>query len=208
MGNKFFSQEFQSVLWETINQIQRNSDVELVVVVRDQAAPYKEIPLYWGVLGALLAHVYLVFKAPAFSDFVAYIGPFLAFGVFWIIGKIPMVQRLCLPLAQQQHNVEIMARALFHKGGIRHTHAKTGILIYCSLLEKMTLILPDRGVELAIPSEEWQTIRTQLKNIFRHTHPEKALLKALKEIQPVFNCYLPRHTNHINELPDNLEITL
>ncbi len=206
--HKDFNQDFKTRLWEVTANIERNSQVEMVVIIRSRAADYHHIPLFWGLIGAWLAHSYLMFVPTVFDDLTIYLGPLLAFMLLWLIGKIPSVQRLCLSKRRRQKNVEIMGRALFQKGGIQHTQAKIGVLVYCSLLEKSVLVLPDRGVELAIPPEEWQALCGRLQAIFKASSSEKALLMALTDAQPIFNCYLPPIANDVNELPNNMEITL
>ncbi|MCX7086889.1 MAG: hypothetical protein NTV00_02425 [Methylococcales bacterium] len=206
--HKNFNQHFQTRLWEVIADIERQSHVEVVVVIRSRAADYQDIPLYWGFAGAWLIHTYLMFIPTLFDDLTLYIGPLLAFMLFWLLGKIPSVQRLCVSKKRLQKNVEIMARALFQKGGMHHTQAKIGILIYCSLLEKTTFVLPDRGAEHAVPAEEWQLLRRHLQAIFATANPDAALLEQLAATQALFNRYLPPVDNDLNELPDNLDITL
>ena len=101
-----------------------------------------------------------------------------------------------------------MARAIFQKGGINHTRAKTGVLIYCSFLEQSVYILPDRGIEMAIPHEEWQSLRQEFNLIFADKKPTDALLNALLKTRLLFGRYLPARADNINELPNNLDIAL
>jgi putative membrane protein len=104
--------------------------------------------------------------------------------------------------------VEIMARALFQKGGLHHTSTEVGTLIYVSLLEKMVYILADRGAQLAIPEEEWQKIKTDLQSIFKEKQPTEAFLQALEKCKTTFNHYIPALENNLNELPNDLKIEL
>lgn len=200
--------DFQTHLWQTIASIEHFSQVEVVVIVKDRSAEYPEIPWVLGTLGAWVTHTYLIFSPIVFYDLAIYFGPIVAFIFFSFLGLIPHIQRICVSKRRQQKSAEITARALFQKAGIQHTQAKIGVLVYCSLLEKTTVVLADRGAELAIPPDDWQKIRQRLQAIFKTRDPKSSLLQALKECQSVFAQYLPADANNVNELPDNLDIRL
>lgn len=206
--HKDFNHDFQTHLAETIASIEQQSQVELVVIIRNRAAEYPDIPLIWGLFVSCLTHTYLMLAPTLFNDLEIYLGPIVGFALGWCCAKHPTLQRLSLTPQRREKNVEIRARALFQKGGIHHTQAKIGVLIFCSLLEKSCFIVADRGAELALPPAEWQHLRSQLQSIFSATQPANALLKALTAFQPIFNRYLPPIANDLNELPDNLEIDL
>lgn len=203
-----FNQEFQTHLCEVVATLESQSQVEIVVIIRDRAENYVDIPLWWGIGGAFLAHSYLMFAPEFFYDVVIYFGPVVAFIGCWLLAKLPALQRLSLSRARKQKSVERLARALFQKGGIHHTQAKIGVLIYCSLLEQHSFVVADRGAELAIPAAEWQDMQQQLQQIYHSDTPGSTLLTTLSAMQPIFSRYLPPVAQDINELPDNLEINL
>jgi len=200
--------EFQTRLWEAVNAIEQDSRVEVVVVIRPRSEHYRDIALLWGIVAAWLSFTYLMFAPELFEDWLIYDAPLFAFVVGYLIANIPCLTRLSIPQARLRRNVEIIARALFQKGGIQHTRAKTGVLIYCSWLEKMVYILPDRGAEMALPAEEWQTLRAGLQSVFSGGKPRERLLEQLHQARPLFNRYLPPVARDMNELPDNVEIDL
>ncbi|MDP3334774.1 MAG: hypothetical protein Q8S55_22730, partial [Methylococcaceae bacterium] len=132
-----------------------------------------------------------------------------AFGLGMLLGIVlPMMQRLLAGKQRKQRNVEIMARALFQKGGLHHTSTKVGTLIYVSLLEKMVYIVADRGAQMAIPDTEWQAINSRLASIFNAKNPAEALLTELAQCRHIFHQYIPALENNSNELPDDLSIDL
>jgi putative membrane protein len=149
-----------------------------------------------------------MFAPDYFENWLVYYLPLLAFLVSFGIAHHPVVIRLCSKQAVRQKNVEILARALFQKGGIHHTRAKTGMLIFCSNLEKICYLLPDRGVEMAIPADEWQILRQDFQGIYADKNPYAALITQLNSSTAVFSRYLPAQENDINELPDALDIQL
>jgi putative membrane protein len=199
---------FQTRLSDAVRNIEQVSQVEIVVIVRSRSADYRESALTWGLFGALLSFTYLMFAPDLFTDEFIYCLTILGFAFSYTLARIPWCIRLSVKKERLQKNVEIMARALFQKGGIQHTQAKIGLLIYCSLLEKTVYLLPDRGVAMALPLEEWQKIQNDLQTIFADKNPSEALLLQLQLLPPLFAHYLPVLPNDINELPDNMEIDL
>ncbi|MGH8556307.1 MAG: TPM domain-containing protein [Methylococcales bacterium] len=202
------TEEFQTRLWEAVQAIEQNSQVEIVVITRARSDPYLDIPLIWGIVGALLSFSYLMFAPALFEDWLIYGAPVAGFALAYAIASIPLVTRLSATQRRRMKNVEIVARALFQKGGIQHTLAKTGLLIYCSKLEKIVYLVPDRGVEMALPAEEWRKLRAEFQSMFTNKNPNEALVRLLHYSKAVFNRYLPPLENDINELPDTMEIDL
>ena len=205
---KSLTTPFQTQLWEAIKFIERNSQAEVVVVIRSHAANYHAIPLAWGAFSAWLMHTYLVFTPEFFADWWIYCAPMLVFSLAYGLAHLPWIIRLSCRHSSLQKNVEIMARALFQKGGIHQTQAKIGLLIYCSELEKLVYLLPDSGLEIALPAKEWQNLRTEFQQIYNSRTPNAALLTQLNKTAEIFSHYLPAQANDINELPDDMEIDL
>jgi len=205
----YFDQAFKTTLWETIADIENHSLVELVVVVKSRSERYADIPFLWGSALAFITFTFMMFAPIVFGDYALYIAPIIAFFIGLLSARLfPPAQWLLISKKRRRRSVEIMARAFFQKGGLRHTQEKIGILIYCSLFEQMVYLLPDRGAEMAIPAEEWEQITQGFQQIFQERNPAQALLTHLTTCQPVFSRYIPPVDHDINELPDDVEIDL
>ena len=205
---KELTTDFQTRLWDAIKSIEQASQAEVVVVLRACSDTYPAVPLVWGITAAWLTHTSMIYAPDFFENWLVYYVPIFAFALSYAFAHLPAIKRLCTKKSTLQKNVEIMARAIFQKGGINHTRAKTGVLIYCSFLEQSVYILPDRGIEMAIPHEEWQSLRQEFKLIFAGKKPTDALLNALLKTRLLFGRYLPARADNINELPNNLDIAL
>jgi putative membrane protein len=205
---KELTTDFQTRLWEAVKSIEQVSQAEVIVVLRASSHSYQDIPLVWGICAAWISHTYMIYTPDFFENWLIYYIPIFAFAFSYAFACLPAIKRLCSKKSTLQKNVEIMARAIFQKGGIHHTRAKTGVLIYCSFLEQSVYILPDRGIEMAIPHEEWQNLRQEFNLIFACKRPTDALLKELHKTRLLFGRYLPTRPGDINELPDVREIDL
>lgn len=200
--------DFQNQLWDAVKAIEQQSQAEVVVVFRERSGDYSSIPLLWGLLSAWMAHTYLMYAPAFFENWLVYFGPIIAFLQSYGLALLPTIKRLSVRKTALDKNVEVMGRAIFQKGGIHHTRDKIGVLIYCSWLEQRFFVLPDREVELAIPAEEWNTLRQTLNDTFSSKSPPDALLTVLGKTAAVFGRYLPIQEDDINDLPDQMEIDL
>ncbi len=206
---KKFSEAFHTRLWDAISEIEDNSLIEVVVIIKPRSAHYDQPQWQWGALIGILAYTYLMFTPTEFDYRLIYAATIIFFMAGFFVGKhITPLRRLFISKRRMRRQVEVMGRGLFQKGGIRHTNAKIGTLIYVSMFEKLTLVLPDRGAENAIPAEKWDEIDAGFQSIFTADDPGDALIEQLAKCRPIFARYIPPVENDINELPDNMEVDL
>lgn len=206
---KRFDEKFKTRLYDTIADIENNSLVEVVMIIRARAARYSDMPLLWGIAFAVTGFSLVMFLPSPFHDLMIFGVPLLSFLTgYALVSFLDPLRRLFIPRKRLLRNVELLGRATFQKGGIHHTSQKTGVLIFVSLFEREVLVLPDRGAETSMPPEEWETIQTGFKACFEQPELTNALLKCLEDCKPIFANYIPPVENDINELPDNLEVDI
>jgi len=207
--SNYFKEETRSKIGRVISQIESQSHVELVVIIKSRVHGYSEFPLAIGSALAFVALTYFRFSHEFYDDWVVYIGIIFSFVMGAVlVGGIPMLLRLVVGQKRLEKSAEIMARACFQKGGIHHTRDKTGVLIFIAVWERQIVIIPDRGVESAIPPGEWKKIQQSFRGVFQANNPSHSLLEKLEGLQTLFSRYVPQVEGDINELPDNLEIDL
>ncbi len=206
---KRFDENFRSKLFDTIKKIEDSSLVEIVVIIKPASGKYRDVPVWSGVVFAILLYTFFMFSHIEFDVYLIYAFTILAFFLAWsIVAATNFIQKIFVKKSRKQTNVEIKARAIFQKGGIRFTQERIGVLFYVSLLEKMVFILPDRGAEHSIPDEEWKNMHSDFQTIFKADDIAAELLHKLDNWQPVFAKYIPPVENDINELPDDMEVNL
>jgi putative membrane protein len=188
---KFTHPDFQTRLGKLIAELEQALHIEVVVLIKPRSANYDDVPLGLGANLSMIMFSYLFLVDNSFDSYLVYFMTLSAFGLGMLLGIVlPMIQRLLAGKKRKQRkqrNVEIMARALFQKGGLHHTSTKVGTLIYVSLLEKMVYIVADRGAQMAIPDTEWQAINSRLASIFNAKNPAEALLTELAQCKDIFH---------------------
>jgi putative membrane protein len=209
MMKKFNHPDFQAQLGKLIAELEQSSQIEVVVLIKQSSAVYEDVLIGLGAITSLLTFSYLFYVDTHFNDYFIYLITLASFGAGILLGLVlPFTQRLLTGKKRQERNVEIMARALFQKGGLHHTSTKVGTLIYLSLLEKKVYIVADRGAQMAIPEQEWQKITQDLQSVFKAKNPPESLLKELEKCKNTFSRYIPALENNVNELPNDLQIDL
>lgn len=207
--SNYFNDDVRLNIGRVISEIESQSHVELVVLIKSRVHGYAEYPLAIGASLAFVALSYFRFSNDFYEDWVVYAGTILSFVLGAVLcGGIPSLLRLMVGKKRLEKSVEIMARACFQKGGIHHTQDKTGVLIFIAVWERQIVIIPDRGVQLAIPHQKWKHIEQDFKRVFQSRNPAKELIAKLEGMLTVFSQYIPQVEGDINELPDNLEIDL
>ncbi len=206
---KYFNEEYRTRLYKTIELLENNSLVEIVVIAKERSNNYRDVALIFAFVLMSLVFTLLMFLPIDFTTGLVYFATLLTFFLsFTIVSYLPALKRMLLKKEKMRKTAEITGRAIFQKGGIRFTDQKIGILIYVSDFEQTVCVLADRGAETSIPEEDWQMINKGFDEIYTKLNPATALLDHLESLKDTFNQYIPPIENDINELPDDLEVEL
>ncbi len=204
-----FDEKFKTKLYQTIEDIENNSLVEVVAMIKANSGNYRDVSFFTGAVVLFLAYTYFMFAPTIFDVYLIYFMTIIAFVIgFALVEFIPPIKKVLSGKKRKEKNVEVYSRAIFQKGGMRHTKEKIGVLIYVSLFEKKIKIVADRGAKTMVPAEEWDKIKTDFQEVFNASDFQTAFLEKLKNCQTIFSKYIPPVEDDINELPDDLDIDL
>ncbi len=206
---KRFNDDFKSHLYETIEEIENNSLVEIVAIFKSKSGNYKDISLWFAVAFMFVTASFLMFSPIEFNVYMIFLFTFISFIIGFLFAELlKPFKRLFISKKRIRKNIELYSRAVFQKGGIRFTNEKIGVLIYVSLFEKKVEIIADRGALTAVPDELWEQINNNFNTIFSFGDVPNAFIKELKRTKAIFAEYILPIENDINELPDDLEVDL
>lgn len=204
---KYFNDDFKQKLYETIEDIENHSLVETVAVIKSHTAKYRDVSLWFAFAFMAVLFTFFMFSPIEFDVYLIYLFTVLSFPfAFLLMELFPAFKRLFIRNSRLKRQAEIMARAVFQKGGLRFTEEKIGVLFFAALFERIVFIIPDRGAETAVPEEDWENMRREFQNIFRSSDSGEAFLDVLRKTKPVFAEYIPPVPDDINELPDDLDV--
>ena len=134
---KRFNESFKTRLYETIETIENNSLVEIVVIIKPQSDRYQAASLKFGITFLILVYSFLMFSHFKFDVFLIYAFSIFSFFIAYVVAElVPALKKLFINKKHLIKQSEIIGRAIFQKGGIRFTNDRIGVLYYVSLFEK------------------------------------------------------------------------
>ena len=208
MSRKKFDSAASETLAKAVREIERNTDAEIVIVVRGRSGTYRHADYLCGAAVAVVGLIFVLFSPFEFHTYwvpIDVIGLFIA-GAF-VCSRTDFVRRLLTTRKFRAQTVRTGAAAMFYEAGIANTSAENGLLIYLSILERRLEVIADRGILKAVPALKWNNAVFELKQVGRN--PESAtLVKALDELGALLAQYLPATGENPNELPDGPRIEL
>jgi len=92
--------------------------------------------------------------------------------------------------AQRRDAVERRARTAFYDLGIHDTRAKTGILVFVSVLEKQATVVADAAVRTQLPEERWSHLEDIVAGAFARKQAVDGLLRAVEYAGELLEEYL------------------
>src|SRR5205809_2764811 len=203
-----FDQASSDLLARAVRDIEKDTDAEIVIVVRGRSGNYRHADYLCGAILALIGLIFVLFSPFEFHTYWVPIDVVLLFvtGAF-LSSRSDMIRRLLLAKKFRAQAARNGAAAMFYEAGIANTHAENGVLIYLSLLERRLEVIADRGILKAVPAMEWNHAVFDLKQVAKKADPDK-LCEALRNLGCVLAECVPATGENLNELADGPRIEL
>jgi putative membrane protein len=203
-----FDKDASEAITAAVREIEKQTDAELVIVIRGRSGPYRHADYLCGSLLAFVGLLFFIFSPFLIPAWLVPIEVILLFtlGAF-VCSRWHLLRRLLTSKKFRTNAARQGAAAMFYEAGIANTRAENGLLIYVSLLEQQIEIFADRGVLQAMPPLEWNTSIHELKNMATDCQPDK-LVASLKNLGKVLAAHMPATGENPNELVDGPRIEL
>jgi putative membrane protein len=200
----FLRTDGKRALLEAVAQIEGGSAAEVVIAVRAKSGRYLHADLLGGLLTGWLGLAFLMLSEQEFT-YASILGDPLLCGALGalLVSRVPRLRRWLSSRRWQREAVASAARAFFVQRGITETRDRSGLLVYFSQLEAEVELVPDRGLQRAVPAAEWDTLRARLREAVRAGQGTKAA-EALRAFAPIAARALPRRADDTNELDDEV----
>lgn len=202
-----FDVSFRNDLRKKVEAVEADSGTELVVAILPRTSWYLEYYLGLGAGLALLVLTVMMFIP--FEIWYVYIY-FETLGVGVLGGGLPWLIR---PLLRWlvgkrmiQQRTDRRARTIFQQAQIYETRDRVGVLVALFWLERVAIVMPDKGVVQMVPPDELEALQTRLQKVFTADDPPVDILLALDAVRDTFSKYVPKEAHPVNELPDDLWI--
>jgi putative membrane protein len=221
------SPEDRQRIAQAVAQAETKTSGEVCCVLTEEASEYREVPLAWAALAALVlppAALAFGFRPLALSEMVSGWAAeqsshaareiFLALGSYAIaqailfaavvlVVSIPAVRRLMTPSFAKRHRVRRMARHHFATLVARLAEGAY-VMIYVSRFDRMVEIVVSESTGKACDDATWHKAASMLSNALGRDQAGEGFVAAIGICGDELAKHFPPGAAHENRLPDTL----
>lgn len=183
-----------------VREVEAGTSAELVVVIAGASSSYRGV-IGWALgVPALVATAFFCWSPWVFDDAWIPVDVLVASAaVAGLVGTSFQARRALTPRREQARCVGLAADAAFWQEAVHATKARTGILVYVSLLERSVVVRADLAVAASVPAAAWNAA---VKGIEAPYSTPDAFSAAFRALGAVLATHLPRAHDDENESPD------
>jgi len=188
-----------------IRDIETATSAEVVVAVRPTSGHYRHTDYAVGFALSFVALLVFLFDSHEFSIDWMPVDTLAAFALGAATSSfLPPLRRLLTSRKLIRKNVATAARATFVDLGIARTAGRSGILVFVSMFERRVEIVSDIGIDVAVLGPAFADAVHALGGSLSGSQRFPRFVQALRSLGPILAQALPRRTDDVNELPDEL----
>ncbi|PVY78438.1 putative membrane protein [Tamilnaduibacter salinus] len=199
------SKSDQEAVTAAINEVERETDAELVTVLTAQSDNYSYIPLVWAGILALLVPGMANYLGSWLSADMLLLVQWSTFILLSLLFRIPAINTRLIPWQVRQWRASNLARRQFLEQNLHHTRGDTGVLIFVSEAERYVEILVDQGIADVLDNKVWEDIVADFTAKVRQGQTRQGFLDCIAACGTLLKEHIPA-THERNELPNHLVI--
>lgn len=187
-----------------IDRAEEKTAVEIVVAVVPRSGSYADVDWATGSSVAFIGLLFIVF-----NPWTVHSPWFLPFEVALLFAAgclgshvFPRWRNLCTSAGRRRQQVETAAHAFFSQQGIGHTRHRTGMLVYVSLEEGITLVIGDSGIVNGVPAKVWTECLSTLEELAGRSAVAAELAGRVEALGGPLGEHLPPGDDNPDELPN------
>lgn len=211
-----------------ITEAEAKTSGEIFCVLAHDVAHYREVPLVWGALAALVGPPLLVLfglhqlaLAPVFSSWsddsaraieglilralTSY--GLLQAGLFLIvvlIVSLPKVRRVMTPAFLRRHHVRQAARHHFAAAGLHLSDAEPHVLIFASLADRRVEVVAHRNIHKEVGEGPWTAAVAAVVDGIKRGKPGDGFVKGITICGEALAAHYPPDGPAQNKLPNTI----
>ena len=199
------SKSDQEAVTAAINEVERETDAELVTVLTAQSDNYSYIPLLWAGILALLVPGIANYVGGWFSADVLLLVQWGTFVLLSLLFRMPRINTRLIPRQVRYWRASNLARRQFLEQRLHHTDGGTGMLIFVSEAERYVEILVDQGIADVLDDKVWEDIVADFTAKVHQGDTRQGFLDCIAACGKLLKAHVPA-THERNELPNHLVI--
>ena len=187
------------VLGRCIGELEVRTDAELVLVVTRVSGTYHDLDFVVSAFISTLALSFMIFSSVEFSAKSLPISFILVFFVSaYCLRRLPPIRRLYISKKRQNKQVQSEARSVFVEQKIHSKSDRSGILLYCSLLERKTEIIFDEKFPATRKLDIEREFINSFKIKFAYGNRALALSEFIRSLGVYLSSIMPRSSENQN----------
>ena len=204
---------------------------EIYCVVGQESSDYREVPVAWGAIAALLGPALRLaagIHVPAPDDLgagwtaaqmssaaeaaarAALSGAILLQGALFVVVAIlvaiPPIRRFMTPRGLKRERVRRRAQEQFLAKNLQATRERTGVQIYVSAHEHMAELIADDGIAAKVEDRVWDEAMQRLMAGFKAGRPAEGFEEAIGLCGAILAEHFPPRADNPNELSDSVVV--
>jgi putative membrane protein len=208
-AKQLFSEQELREIESAVGEAEKGSLGEIVPVVVDASSHYDWLAYRASLLGLIAGSAcaaYFHFRHPfVFHYWFTFLFQALGLVSGWVLARMPWGVRFLLHHHLMKEEVHEAAHLAFIRHGLAETHARTGVLVFISLLERRVQILGDRGIHEKVGDEYWQREADKIAEGIGAGRPAQGLVEAIRGIGNTLREHFPAGQEDENELPNRVQ---
>jgi putative membrane protein len=193
----------RSRLAAAIGDVEDATSGEVVLVVAEQADPYRAIPLLWALLAALVTPWPLIWLTGIGTSRIFLIQLAVALALSLVLSW-PRLRFALVPRSLKRAQAHEAASREFIRRGLTRTRERTGVLIYLALAEHHAEILADTGIADRVDPGVWAGIVADLTAAIRDGRMTDGLVDAIQRTGAILAQHAPPRLDDVDELPNKV----
>jgi len=127
----------------------------------------------------------------------------LGYGLTWLL---PGFKRVFLRESRASEMAVEQAVQEFYRHGLHETEAKTGVLLFVSLLERRVVVLADEGIDAKVGEEDWKATDAAILDGIVAGSLRDGLVAGIRKAAELLEQHFPWMDGDRDEVPNRIVI--
>jgi putative membrane protein len=187
-----------------IESIERVTSGEIVPVIARKSSSYKTVEMVDVFIFAyLFMFMYCwIYKTINPLNIIVLTVVGLLFSM--LLFRFSFFKRILVPRQLMHHKVHSAAMRSFYKNGVYNTEKRTGILIYISLMERMVVVVGDKGIHAKVGNEAWKEVVSKIVDGIKKKKLKSGVVAGIESSRELLKKHFPAESRNKNELPNKV----
>lgn len=192
---------------EAITKAERSTSGEIVAVAARASDDYVHVPIHIAAACALAVPLLVPLLSRSMpwstiSVWQVFLAQLLVFIALSLLLSLPRLRYAVTPKAMMWKYAHRNAAAQFLATNMSATQARTGVLIFVSVLERYVEVVGDKAISEKLNQHDWQAIIDEMLPLLREKKSADAIVLAVQRCGALLAKHFPAGIENKNELPD------